>query len=91
MAKEEWQDPDSGYLNCIGMGDRSDWREKCCDQCKYHFIEYNGQKYPCSLSKCSDEEALGFDKANGCQGVYEYLKTGVFPERGRISTNKFAD
>ena len=21
MAKEEWQDPDSGYLNCIGMGD----------------------------------------------------------------------
>ena len=19
--KEEWQDPDSGYLNCIGMGD----------------------------------------------------------------------
>lgn len=21
MAKEEWQDPDSGYLNCIGVGD----------------------------------------------------------------------
>ena len=21
MAKEEWQDPDSGYLNCIGLGD----------------------------------------------------------------------
>ena len=19
--KEEWQDPDSGYLNCIGVGD----------------------------------------------------------------------
>jgi hypothetical protein len=28
-------------------------------------------------------EALGFDKSHGCQGVYEYLKTGVFPERGR--------
>lgn len=68
-----------------------DWREKCCDQCKYHFIEYNGQKYPCKFSECSDEEVLGFDKDNGCQGVYEYLKTGVFPERGRISTNKIAD
>lgn len=68
-----------------------DWREKCCGQCKYHFFEYNGQKYPCSFSECSDEEALGFDKSNGCQGVYEYLKTGVFPERGRISTNKIAD
>ena len=21
MAIEEWQDPDSGYLNCIGVGD----------------------------------------------------------------------
>ena len=21
MAKEEWQDPDSWYLNCIGVGD----------------------------------------------------------------------
>ena len=21
MAKEEWQDHDSGYLNCIGVGD----------------------------------------------------------------------
>lgn len=21
MAKEEWQDPDSAYLNCIGVGD----------------------------------------------------------------------
>ena len=21
MAKEEWQDPDNGYLNCIGVGD----------------------------------------------------------------------
>ena len=21
MTKEEWQDPDSGYLNCIGVGD----------------------------------------------------------------------
>lgn len=21
MAKEEWQNPDSGYLNCIGVGD----------------------------------------------------------------------
>ena len=62
---------------------RDDWREKCCAQCKYHFIEYNGQKYQCSFSKCSDEEALGFDKANGCIGVYEYLKTGMIPERVR--------
>lgn len=21
VKKEEWQDPDSGYLNCIGVGD----------------------------------------------------------------------
>ena len=89
--------PYEGNENLIGTKNaaektyRSDWREKCCDQCKYHFIEHNGQKYPCSFSKCSDEEALGFEKANGCQGVYEYLKTGVFPERGRISTNKITD
>ena len=62
---------------------RDDWREKCCCQCKYHFIEHKGKKYPCSFSLCSDEEALRFDETNGCQGVYEYLKTGVFPERGR--------
>jgi hypothetical protein len=80
--------PYEGNENLLGkIGNvklqRSDWREKCCAQCKYHFIEYNGQKYPCKFSECSDEEVLGFDKANGCQGVYEYLKTGVFPERGR--------
>ena len=72
-----------GTKNAAAKTYRSDWREKCCCQCKYHFIEHKGKKYPCSFSLCSDEEALRFDETNGCQGVYEYLKTGAFPERGR--------
>ena len=77
--------PYEGNENLLGTKgkQKGDWRKECCDQCKYHFIEHNGKKYQCSFSKCSDEEALGFDKANGCIGVYEYLQTGVFPERGR--------
>ncbi len=68
-----------------------DWREKCCGQCKYHYIHYNGEVYPCAFSKCDDEAPLTFTKTYGCQGIREYMETGVFPERGRISTNKIAD
>jgi hypothetical protein len=59
-----------------------DWREKCCGQCKYHFVEYKGNKLACVFSKCSDEEVVNFPKYSGCQGIREYLETGVFPERG---------
>ena len=62
---------------------RSDWREKCCDQCKHKFVEYNGKQFQCSFSKCTDEEVVEFDEHNGCQGIREYLETGIFPERGR--------
>ena len=60
-----------------------DWREKCCAQCKYQFVEFNGKKLPCVFSKSTDEAVSKFDKSNGCQGVFEYLHTGVFPKRGR--------
>ena len=62
---------------------RSDWREKCCDQCKHKFVEYNGKQFQCSFSKCTDEEVVEFDEHNGCQGIREYLETGNFPERAR--------
>lgn len=62
---------------------RDDWREKCCAQCKYQFIEFEDKKLPCSFSESTDEAVSKFDKDHGCQGVYEYLQTGVFPERGR--------
>ncbi len=42
---------------------------------------------PCVFSECTDEEALGFNKTRGCQGVREYLETGVFPERGKKMFN----
>ncbi len=80
--------PYEGNENLLGkIGNvklqRSDWREKCCAQCKYQFIEFEGKKLPCSFSKSTDEAVSTFDKYHGCQGVYEYLQTGVFPERGR--------
>ena len=62
---------------------RSDWREKCCNQCKYKFVEYKGKQHQCGFSKCTDEEVAEFNEHNGCQGIREYLETGVFPERGR--------
>ena len=59
------------------------WRDKCCGQCKYHHIgKYDGKTLTCDLSKSSDEEALNFTHDHGCQGIREYLETGVFPERG---------
>lgn len=62
---------------------KGDWRKECCDQCKYHFIDYNGIKLQCGFSKCTDEEVADFDKHHGCQGIREYLETGIFPERAR--------
>ena len=62
---------------------RSDWRKKCCAQCKYQFIEFEGKKLPCSFSKSTDEEVAEFNEHNGCQGIREYLETGNFPERAR--------
>lgn len=63
---------------------REDWREKCCEQCKYHFIEFKGEKYPCSISLSTDEEIIEANEYGfGCQGIKEYCETGVFPERGR--------
>ena len=60
-----------------------DWREKCCEQCKYHFIKFEGVEAQCDISKCSDEAASNFTTNHGCQGVREYLETGIFPERAR--------
>ena len=60
-----------------------DWREKCCGQCKFRPVEYNGKTYPCKFSQCSDEEVLEFDEHNGCQGIRKYLMTGIFPEYAR--------
>lgn len=59
-----------------------DWRDKCCGQCKFHKIKCAGKTATCAFSQCSDEEALDFTKGHGCQGIREYLETGVFPERG---------
>ena len=72
-----------GTKNAVAKTYRSDWREKCCAQCKYQFIEFKGKKLPCSFSESTDEAVSKFDKDHGCQGVYEYFQTGVFPERGR--------
>lgn len=70
--------------NVITKKDRvRDWREKCCNQCKYKFTKHKGMQYQCNFSKCTDEEVLKFNKGNGCQGVREYLETGNFPERAR--------
>ena len=59
------------------------WRDKCCGQCKYHKIKCAGKTATCAFSQCSDEEALDFTKGHGCQGIREYLETGIFPERGQ--------
>jgi hypothetical protein len=72
-----------GTKNAAKKTYRSDWHEKCCAQCKYQFVEFDGRKLSCSFSESTDEEVLKFDKDHGCQGVFEYLQTGVFPERGR--------
>ena len=61
----------------------SDWREKCCNQCKYKFVEYNGKQLQCGFSKCTDEDVAKFNERNGCQGIREYLETGIFPERAK--------
>ena len=88
----KWQKyciPYEGNENLIGTKNAaakifiSDWREKCCDQCKYKFVEYKGKQQQCGFSKCTDEEVAEFNEHHGCQGIREYLKTGVFPERGR--------
>lgn len=60
-----------------------DWREKCCAQCKYHLIKFEGKELQCYFSKCSDEAVLNFTDRKGCQGIREYLETGIFPERAR--------
>ena len=72
-----------GTKNAAAKIFRSDWREKCCAQCKYKFVEYKGKQHQCDFSKCTDEEVAEFNEHHGCQGIREYLKTGVFPERGR--------
>ena len=65
-----------------------DWREKCCGQCKHHFIEYEGKKYPCSISLSTDDEVLESMTGNyGCLGIREYIETGVFPDRARKVQN----
>ena len=70
--------------NVITKQDRvRDWREKCCNQCRYQFIKYEGKQLQCGFSKCTDEDVLEFDKWHGCQGIREYLETGIFPERAR--------
>ena len=71
-------------MNVTTKKDRvRDWREKCCDQCKYKFAEYNGKQHQCGFSQCSDEDVLDFTERHGCQGIREYLETGIFPERAR--------
>ena len=81
--------PYEGNENLLGTKDeqakmfRDDWREKCCDQCKYKFVEYKGKQHQCGFSKCTDEEVAEFNEHNGCQGIREYLETGNFPERAR--------
>lgn len=60
-----------------------DWREKCCNQCRYKFTKYEGKQYQCDFSKSTDEDVLKFNKLKGCQGILEYLETGIFPERAR--------
>ena len=60
-----------------------DWREKCCNQCRYKFTKYEGEQYQCDFSKSTDEDVLKFNELKGCQGIREYLETGIFPERAR--------
>ena len=72
-----------GTKNAAEKTYRSDWREKCCSQCKYHITKYEGRELLCDFSKCSDEEVMNFTEYHGCQGVREYIETGVFPERAR--------
>ena len=45
--------------------------------------EYKGKQHQCGFSKCTDEGVTEFNEHHGCQGIREYLETGVFPERGR--------
>lgn len=58
------------------------WHDKCCNQCKYRFVKHGDKYAQCAYSRCSDREALNFTSGHGCQGVREYLETGIFPERG---------
>ena len=70
--------------NVITKQDRvRDWREKCCNQCRYKFVKYEGKQYQCDVSKSTDEDVLEFNELHGCQGIREYLETGIFPERAR--------
>lgn len=60
-----------------------DWHEKCCEQCKHLHMKYEDKDILCGFSKSTDEDVLSFTPGHGCQGIREYLETGVFPERGR--------
>ena len=70
--------------NVITKQDRvRDWREKCCNQCRYKFTKYEGKQYQCDFSKSTDEDVLEFNELYGCQGIREQLETGIFSERAR--------
>ena len=60
-----------------------DWHEKCCEQCRYYHIKYDNKDLLCDFSKSTDEDVLSFTPDRGCQGIREYIETGIFPERAR--------
>ncbi len=79
-AKEQPEHVETLQVSFVDEGRMKHWREKCCGQCKFRAVEYNGKEYTCSFSQCSDEEVLKFDEHNGCQGIRQYLMRGIFPE-----------